>query len=174
MRGYVRQIICDKRERRTKFEAYLDRSFGQCLLGDSRVAELVQKNLLHFDGKSYRLFAWVIVPNHVHALIEMGDVALAQVVKSWKSYTSKEANRLLRREGRFWEPEYFDRCIRDEEHFRKAVRYIESNPVKARVVREPAEWQWSSAHGPSAQTGSISKTVSIATRGQDVRTPGTP
>ena len=40
---------------------------------------------------------------------------------------------------------YFDRYIRDEAHFRKAVRYTENNPVKAGLAREPVGWQWSSA-----------------------------
>jgi putative DNA methylase len=124
--------------------SYLDRGLGECHLRDSSIATVVEDNLLHFNGKFYRLFAWVIMPNPVHVLMEMGDVPLAQVLKSWKSHTSKEANRVLSRQGRFWEPEYFDRYIRDEEHFRKAVRYIETNPVKAGLVKEAKDWPWSS------------------------------
>jgi putative DNA methylase len=149
--------IEDEREKRKEIEAYLDRGLGQCPLRDPSIATLVEENLLHFDGKFYRLFAWVIMPNHVHVLVEMGDVPLAHVLKAWKSYTSKEANRVLRRQGRFWEPEYFDRYIRDEEHFHKAVRYIENNPLKAGLVKEAKDWLWSSAaprsaDGPSAKT----------------------
>jgi REP element-mobilizing transposase RayT len=73
---------------------------------------------LHFDGQRYRLLAWVVMPNHVHVLIEtMTGHTLAAVLHSWKSYTAKEANRLLGRTGDFWQPEYFDRFIRDDRHF---------------------------------------------------------
>lgn len=74
------------------------------------------------------------MPNHVHALIETSQTPLAEILRGWKSYTGKAANRLLERTGNFWQAEYFDRYIRDEEHFRKAMRYIENNPVKAGLV----------------------------------------
>jgi len=45
----------------------------------------------------------------------------------------------------FWQADYFDRYIRDQEHYRMVVRYIENNPVKAGLVREPAQWRWSCA-----------------------------
>jgi REP element-mobilizing transposase RayT len=136
----------DEREKRTKIEAYLDLGYGECHLREPRVAGLVEENLLHFDGKRYRLAAWVVMPNHVHVLIELWTVPLPQVVKSWKAYTAALANRLLGRSGRFWEEDYWDRYIRDETHFNKARRYIESNPVKAGLVREPAQWSRSSAN----------------------------
>jgi len=46
----------------------------------------------------------------------------------------------------FWQDDYFDRYIRDEDHYRRVVRYIENNPVKAGLVPLAAEWPWGSAH----------------------------
>jgi REP element-mobilizing transposase RayT len=43
--------------------------------------------------------------------------------------------------------EYFDRYIRDAEHFEKAFRYIENNPVKAGLCEKPSDWKYSSAFG---------------------------
>jgi REP element-mobilizing transposase RayT len=105
----------------------------------------VQENLLHFDGERYRVLAWCLMPNHVHALIEIWQTPLAELLHSWKSYTSKQANKILGRTGRFWQDEYFDRYVRDEAHLRKVVHYVENNPVKAGLARQPAEWPWSSA-----------------------------
>ena len=45
----------------------------------------------------------------------------------------------------FWQADYFDRYIRDQEHYRKVVRYIENNPVKARLCTRPADYRFSSA-----------------------------
>jgi putative DNA methylase len=135
-----------EREQRIKIETYLDAGHGECHLRQPKIVALVQENLLHFDGMSYRLLAWTVMPNHVHALIEMMQTPLSEILHGWKSYTGKAANRLLGRTGDFWQPEYFDRYIRDEEHFGKAVRYIENNPVKAGLTKLPEEWLFGSAH----------------------------
>lgn len=135
----------DDLEKQRKIEAYLDRGYGQCHLRDSRIAGLVQENLWHHDGKKYRLLAWVVMPNHVHLLVEIWDVPLGEILKSWKSYTSKTANKILGRAGTFWEDDYFDHYLRDDEHYRRVVHYIENNPNKAGLVKAPADWPWSSA-----------------------------
>ena len=85
------------------------------------------------------------MPNHVHVLVEVGKVPLARLLHSWKAFTALQINRLLGLSGRLWQVEYFDRYIRDVEHFRKALRYIENNPVKAGLVKLATDWQWSSA-----------------------------
>ena len=135
----------DKLEKQRKIEAYIDRGYGDCSLREPRLAEIVQENWWHHDGVKYRLLAWCIMPNHVHALIEVWQTPLGEILQSWKGYTSKQANRLLGRTGTFWEEDYFDHYIRDEKHFWGVVHYIENNPVKARLVRTPEEWAWSSA-----------------------------
>lgn len=137
--------ITDERERRIQIESYLDVGAGECHLRRTDIADVVQENLLHFDGVRYQLLAWVVMPNHVHALIEVQEIPLADILHAWKSFTAKAANRLLEREGDFWQTEYFDRFIRDEEHFCKAVRYIENNPVKAGLAKLPEEWAFGSA-----------------------------
>jgi putative DNA methylase len=137
--------IEDDLERQGHIEKYLDQGYGECHLRDNRIAELVQRSFWHSDGASYRLHAWVVMPNHVHVLIEIWQVPLGEILKAWKSFTSKMANKLLRREGSFWEDDYFDRYIRDEDHFRRVLRYIENNPVKAGLVAAAADWPWSSA-----------------------------
>ena len=124
-----------------------DRGFGACHLRDPSVAELVQKALHFYDGRSYRLFEWCVMPNHVHVLIQQrGGVPLARVVGAWKSYTAKRANGLLGRRGRFWMPDYFDRYIRSQEHFDQACHYIRNNPKAAGLCERAADWRWSSAH----------------------------
>lgn len=144
--------IEDNRQRRTKLEGYLDRGLGECWLQQPAVAALVEGALRFFDSQRYRLLAWVVMPNHVHVLVEMWDTPLVKLLHSWKSYSSGEANKLLQRQGRFWQHEYWDTRMRDEEQRRRAVRYIERNPVQARLVEAAQEWPWSSgrfrdAHG---------------------------
>lgn len=66
-------------------------------------------------------------------------------MQSWKSFTSKEANRILGYSGRFWMPGYFDRFIRDEEHLAAVRSYILENPVKAGLCERAEEWRVGSA-----------------------------
>ena len=113
---------------------------------DPRVARLVQDALLYFDGERYELPAWVVMPNHVHALlIPLQGRTLTGILHSWKSFTSNKANKLLGREGDFWQPDYFDRFIRHARHYEDAIEYIESNPVKAGLGVNNEDWEFSSA-----------------------------
>jgi putative transposase len=122
-----------------------DAGHGTCYLRDPALATVVQDTLLLFDGARYRLLAWCVMPNHVHVLVEtLPGYPLDTVVHSWKSFTAHAANRILKRRGEFWMPEYFDRFIRDEEHLSRAIWYIHENPVKARLVTVVTEWPFSS------------------------------
>ncbi len=135
------QIILQKR-----IEKYIDQGYGEAFMKIHRVAEMVQKDLLYYDGQSYRLSSWVVMPNHIHFLVTRFDaIELADIMQSFKSLTSHKANRTLRRKGQFWMEDYFDRYIRNAEHFMKTVRYIENNPVKARLCKKPEDWPFSSA-----------------------------
>jgi REP element-mobilizing transposase RayT len=131
---------------RRRLEKYLDHGYGEALLKDTRVAGMVQNSLRKFDGLRYRLFAWVVMPNHVHLLMtRFEEYELKDLIHSLKSYTAHEANKILRREGQFWFDDYFDRYNRNEKHFRKTVEYIENNPVKAGLCAKASDWPFSSA-----------------------------
>jgi REP element-mobilizing transposase RayT len=142
----------DSPTKRIRMEAYLNAGYGSCHLRDPRIARIVEDALLHFDGVRYRLIAWVIMPNHVHVLIEVFEgYSLGRIVHSWKSYTANKANQILGRSGQFWFREYFDRYIRDERHLGNAVEYIHDNPVNAGLVKAPEDWPFSSARHHSQQ-----------------------
>ncbi len=126
-----------------KIDHYLDEGHGSCFLRDERIAILVQKSFLYFTDSSYRLWAWTIMPNHVHLLLTPNPGnELSKIIQSIKTFTSREANMKLGREGRFWHRDYFDRYIRDRSHFARVVRYIENNPVKAGLCDSPQSWPY--------------------------------
>jgi len=133
-------------ELRRRAEEYLDAGHGACWLRRPEVAALVEGALRHFDGERYRLLAWCVMPNHVHALIETRDgFPLADVLHSWKSFTSRKVSKLVGRSGELWQLEYLDRYVRNAEHYQAVVAYIEENPVKAGLAKVRTEWPWSSA-----------------------------
>jgi len=136
----------DDAERRKRIESFLDAGHGECLLARPEIAQIVENALLHFDGERYRLIAWCVMPNHVHVLIETrAGHPLAAVIHSWKSFTAKEINSMLGRSGEVWQREYFDRYIRDDRHLQAVIKYIEENPVKAKLVMSADDWRFSSA-----------------------------
>jgi putative transposase len=131
----------------------LDAGHGECWLRRPEIAQLVQDALLHFDGVRYRLIAWTIMPNHVHVLVEpLGDHRLGDIVSSWKRYSARMANRVLGRAGAFWQDDYWDTYVRNEEHFNRAVDYIGNNPVKAGLAGSAASWPWGNTGRVTDQT----------------------
>ena len=137
--------IEDDRKRRTELEAYLDRGRGECHLRVPKVARLVEDALKFFHGQRYELRAWTVMPNHVHVLFKTNVMPMSRIVEDWKKFTAKEANKVLGRRGAFWQADYWDTYIRNAEHERKSRHYVESNPAKAFLVRDPTKWPWSSA-----------------------------
>jgi REP element-mobilizing transposase RayT len=137
--------IEENRERRKKLEEYLDKGRGKGWLRQSQVADLCDAKIRAFDGVDYELKAWCLMPNHVHVLVTVTSVPMAEFVKEWKGGSAVECNKLLRCRGAFWAEDYWDTYMRDEEQERRCVRYIENNPVKARLVATAKDWRWSSA-----------------------------
>ncbi len=137
--------IEDNRQRRTHLEEYLDRGHGHCWLARAPIAQLAESALGHFDHEHYDLNAWVIMPNHIHVLVQTRQSPLSRVIQSWKAFIAREANLLLCREGTFWQREYWDTSMRDEAQVIKTRCYIDDNPVKAGLAREAKAWPWSSA-----------------------------
>jgi len=151
-----------KRLSSARIEQYLDSGAGSCSLRLAQIAAIVAETLLLFDEKKYRLFAWCAMPNHVHAVVRVFPThMLAEVLHSWKSYTAKEANRILRTHGAFWQREYYDHLLRDEAEFERAVKYVVENPVKAGL--RDWEWLWVRGQGARATAGEgAGATVEIA------------
>jgi hypothetical protein len=117
-----------------RIEAWLDEGTGSCVLRQQAVREIVGRSLLHFDGTRHWQHSWVVMPNHVHVLFStIAGYKLENVLQSWKGFSAHEVNRLLNQRGVFWMKDYFDRMIRDSQHFWRCARYIRRNPEKARL-----------------------------------------
>lgn len=153
------------RERRTRLEEYLDRGVGECRLRDARIAELTEQALRHFHNDRYELLAWCVMPNHVHVLVDVRMTPLWKIVQNWKIHIENQTRKLFLPERRApprpgsdsspnlprrcsalrWQREYWDTFMRDEAQQRRAVHYIENNPVKAKLCRTAQAWPFSSA-----------------------------
>jgi D-tyrosyl-tRNA(Tyr) deacylase len=132
-----------------RLEQWLDAGYGECLLRSREVAEILEGALRHFHGQRYTLGEFVIMPNHVHALVTpLGEQTLAQIIHSWKSYTAHEINRVLGRSGPVWQDEYFDHVVRNAQCLERFATYMAQNPILGRASRPPDS---SKRHGRDAR-----------------------
>jgi REP element-mobilizing transposase RayT len=126
-----------------RIDRYLDSGQGDCHLARAEIADLVVAALQHFDGTRYRLLAWCVMPNHVHVAFRPApEHGLAGILHSWKSFTAKRANRILRKIGEFWQREYYDHLVRDEQDFHRIVHYVMENPARAGLKDWEWVWRW--------------------------------
>ena len=97
------------------------------------VAELRR---LHEAG-SVRSLAWVVMPDHLHWLIQLDDCwPLSRVMKTLKAQSALTINRYRCQQGSLWQRAYYDRAIRKEDDLRQIARYIVANPLRAGLVRD--------------------------------------
>jgi putative transposase len=114
---------------------------------------------------AYQLWAYVVMPEHVHVLVYSGDApeqmsAFLQAVKEpvarkairylkehapeWLARVTMHEGRRVRR--RFWQPGGgYDRNITSTEALRAVIEYIHANPVRRGLVARAEDWEWSSA-----------------------------
>jgi putative transposase len=135
-----------------RIDATLDKATsGPLWLANAEIASTVENALLSKYATLYKLWAYVIMANHIHFLLTPKPSAdsffpIRMILQRVKGYTAYEANRILGRTGEpFWQDESFDHWPRDYDEFMRTAAYIENNPVKARLVKRPEDWKYSSA-----------------------------
>jgi len=115
-----------------RMDKWLAAGKGSCPFRDPSLARIVGDTLQHFDGQHFELVSYVVMPNHVHVLFRpLCDHTMSDIVKSWKSFSAREVNKRLGKSGALWMDEYWDRLIRNEEHFQQVLDYIRNNPIES-------------------------------------------
>ncbi|MEO5923918.1 MAG: transposase [Bryobacteraceae bacterium] len=119
---------------------------GPVYLKQPEIAQVVVDSVEHgVELGHYDLHAWVVMPNHVHLLLTPA-VSISKLMGSLKTASAIRANAFLNRSGQpFWQEESFDRVVRDDDEFRRTLRYIETNPVVAGLAENAGGYRWSSA-----------------------------
>lgn len=123
-----------------KIQHWLDAGHGSCLLRDPALAQIVASALKHFDTQRYDLAAWVVMPNHVHALLTpLPGFDLGKILHSWTSFSAHEINKKAGRSGDVWQHETYDHIVRDPESLWHFAKYIVDNPGQAGVQVDHVE-----------------------------------
>lgn len=130
-----------------EYENLLDKQVtGPIWLGKKEIANLVEESIQYRNSKLYDLYAYCIMPNHLHLvfkhLVKKDDkeTPITDIMQNFKRYTARECNKLLNRTGHFWQPESYDRVIRNTDELGKTIRYTLNNPVKAGMVKHWKDW----------------------------------
>jgi putative DNA methylase len=125
----------------------------------SEARKLVFDACRYFDGQRYTLWTAVVMPDHVHLLLQPKEQepgqwwSLSDILHSIKSFTANQINKLLKHEGSVWQDESFDRIVRDEEEFLEKWNYIRNNPVKRGLCSELESWDAFYERGGQASVG---------------------
>ena len=97
------------------------------------------------DEQRAAVLAYVVMPDHLHALVEPGgDAEIGAVMKYLKRIAGNQVRR-LGHAGRLWEARFYDRVMRNEVELASAVHYIHENPVRAGLCARPEDWRWGTA-----------------------------
>ena len=152
LKGKNLQVYKNEFERKyfETFDTFLDKYLKSPMwLSSDIIAEKVIESLHFMDKKMYELFAYCIMPNHVHLMIKplrkSKNViySLANIMYSLKRFTANECNRLLVRNGHFWHNESYDHFIRGDKDFKHQLYYLLNNPIKAKLIDKSENWKYS-------------------------------
>ena len=112
-----------------KVDTWLNSGYGKCILRLPAIRQIVEDALRFFDGVRYVLYAYVIMPNHVHALLSpINGFHVTDLMGSIKRHSASVINQSLGRQGSVWQRQVFDHMVRDATEFSQHVRYIQNNP----------------------------------------------
>lgn len=127
------------------------------LINDS-IAQIIAESLHWGDEKRYELIAYTIMPNHIHIVMKpdvkekendnnknkKSDVKyrLAEILESLKKYTAREANKVLKRKGRFWQHESYDHLLRNKKELYRSIRYTLMDAVRSGYVLNWQDYKW--------------------------------
>jgi putative transposase len=91
------------------------------------------------------VWAYCLMPNHVHLIVvPEHEKSLSDFLRLVHRKYAMTINKRMKWKGHLWQ-ERFHSFVMDEPHLFAAARYVELNPVRARLCAEPLDWQWSSA-----------------------------
>ena len=114
-------------------------------------AEIVMNTILDSSTrKEIILYAYVVMPNHVHILIKPVTCGISKTMQLIKGRSSRQIN-----EGNFWQKGFFDFGVLTKEKFREKFNYIHFNPVKGGLVKEAEDYKYSSAMAYKAEYGEV-------------------
>ena len=112
-----------------RVQEWLDAGHGSCVLTQPEARNIVEQSLLKLHEKQYVLDEFIVMPNHVHALVSpCNGFFLETIVGAWKSVTAHRINKMTGKSGQLWQHETYDHLVRSEKQLTALRAYIRNNP----------------------------------------------
>ena len=125
-RIYLLTVVVHQRE-----PVFADWRMGRLLVDQLRCAD---------QTSTVNSMAWVVMPDHLHWLLELQHGTLAELMCRIKSRSSRSVNLVRRSQDRLWQRGYYDRALRRDEDIKDAARYIVMNPLRAGLVNRVGDY----------------------------------
>jgi putative transposase len=121
----------------------------------------------HAAAAAVEIWAWVLMPNHVHLVLVPSDAdGLRRALSAVHRRYAGRIHARMKRTGHFWQGRFG--CVAmDEEHLGAALRYVALNPVRARLAERAQDWKWSSVHSHLGAEDGITTTAPVRSRYPD-------
>ena len=116
--------------------------YGPTWLREPEVAAVVATELHRLTESGHQLWSYCLMPNHVHLVVGLPEAEgiFYQAMQQLKGRSAYQCNRLLARQGTFWQPESYDHVVRSGEEMQNVMAYVLENPVKAGLVDDWQQW----------------------------------
>jgi putative transposase len=101
------------------------------------------------ERKPFELYGYCLMNNHIHLLLRPGESSISRIVQSLLVSHTQRYHRFHRSSGHVWQGRFKSPVIQDDDHLMTVLRYIEANPLRAKLVKHAGEYCWSSfaCHG---------------------------
>ncbi|MGV8862675.1 MAG: REP-associated tyrosine transposase [Pseudomonas sp.] len=111
------------------------------LFNDLHLGRLVVSELKRAEEQNLvQSLAWVVMPDHLHWLIELKQKSLSSVMQQVKARSAIAINKATQSQNRVWQRGYHDTTLRTEDDLKKLARYIVANPLRAGLVKRIGDY----------------------------------
>lgn len=123
-------------------------TYERCPIFKDNIAASFLKTsfLYHKYILNYKLYGFVIMPDHFHLLIQPTDKKynISKIMNFIKGTFSRKYNKLINNTGKILQKGFYDKIMRQEKDVLKSLEYIHYNPIKKDLVKKPEDYLYSS------------------------------
>ncbi|OGX46681.1 MAG: hypothetical protein A2216_02955 [Omnitrophica WOR_2 bacterium RIFOXYA2_FULL_45_12] len=124
---------------------------GRKVFSDAQSANILLSCIYHARKVGwYLLLSFVIMPEHLHMIIVPRTKNISQIMKSIKGYSARLINLNIRNRGSIWQDGFYDYILDTQGKLLTKLEYIQNNPVKEGLTKEPELYFYSSAYRPDS------------------------
>lgn len=116
---------------------------GVPFVDEALAARFVQLTRLVVERDGLVVFAWVLMGNHFHLVVQMSAVPLSRSMKTLQQEVTRTRNRRAEVCGPLWQGRYKAKHVDDQGYLGKLIAYVHLNPVTAGIAAGPNEYRWS-------------------------------